>query len=284
MFLAQSGGGGQETPKCFSEYVNSHWKSELFRKCMNRITTLVPSYHRALQRAAIVYSSNDETSECLRKRMSRSDRNKLVQMTELCIDKDYLDEREKIVKERSAVVHIIVSGRLIYRKGVQVLLEAASRMNTVTAYCIDIYGEGDQESVLKEFVKASGLSNIVFFHGKIPFSEMQKAYKEADIYVLPSLRESTGTAVFEALANKLPVVTFNQNGAKYIVEKDAGILINLDSKEQVLNDLAKALDTLVDNFELRKSYGECGFRKLKANYTRDRRAEKMAQVYESIRQ
>lgn len=194
MFLAQS--GGQETPKCFSEYVNSHWKSELFRKCMNRITTLVPSYHRALQRAAIVYSSNDETSECLRKRMSRSDRNKLVQMTELCIDKDYLDEREKIVKERSAVVHIIVSGRLIYRKGVQVLLEAASRMNTVTAYRIDIYGEGDQESVLKEFVKASGLSNIVFFHGKIPFSEMQKVYKEADIYVLPSLRESTGTAVF----------------------------------------------------------------------------------------
>ena len=36
-------------------------------------------------------------------------------------------------------------------------------MNTVTAYRIDIYGEGDQESVLKEFVKASGLSNIVFF-------------------------------------------------------------------------------------------------------------------------
>lgn len=67
----------------------------MFRKCMNRITTLVPSYHRALQRAAIVYSSNDETSECLRKRMSRLDRNKLVQMTELCIDKDYLDEREK---------------------------------------------------------------------------------------------------------------------------------------------------------------------------------------------
>lgn len=36
-------GGGQETPDCFSDYVKSHWKSEWFRKCMNEITTLIPS-------------------------------------------------------------------------------------------------------------------------------------------------------------------------------------------------------------------------------------------------
>lgn len=275
-------GGGQETPDCFSDYVKSHWKGEWFRKCMNEITTLVPSYRKALERAAIIYSSNDETSGCIRKRMPKKCKSKLVQMTELCIDQKYLEERENIQKEDNPVVHIIVSGRLIYRKGIQVLLEAVTRMDSLHDYKVDIYGEGDQRSYLEKFVEKSGLENKVTFHGKIPFDEMQNAYKNADIYVLPSLRESTGTAVFEALANKLPVITFNQNGAKYVVENDAGILVDLNNKEQVLNDLAKALDTLVNSYELRKTYGECGFNKLKNQYTWNRRAEQMAQVYENL--
>ena len=78
-------------------------------------------------------------------------------------------------------------------------------MNSLHDYKVDIYGEGDQRSYLEKFVENSGLENKVIFHGKIPFDEMQNAYKNADIYALPSLCESTGTAVFEALANKLPV-------------------------------------------------------------------------------
>ena len=198
-------GGGQETQDCFSDYVKCHWKSEWFRKCMNEITTLVPSYRKALERAAIIYNSNDETSACIRKRMPKKCKSKLVQMTELCIDLKYLEERENIQKEDNPVVHIIVSGRLIYRKGIQVLLEAVARMNSLHDYKVDIYGEGDQRSYLEKFVENSGLENKVIFHGKIPFDEMQNAYKNADIYALPSLCESTGTAVFEALANKLPV-------------------------------------------------------------------------------
>lgn len=274
--------GGQETPKCFSDYVKQHWKSEWFRKCMNEITTMLPSYRKALKKAALIGGGNDETLACMIRRMPKSHKQKLVQMTELCIDKKYLDERENIKKENGSVVHIIVSGRLIYRKGIQVLLEAVTKMNPLHNYKVDIYGDGDQRALLEGFVKKSGLENRVIFHGNIPFDEMQNAYRNADIYVLPSLRESTGTAVFEALANKLPVITFNQNGAKYIVESDAGILIDLNDKEQVLIDLAKALDTLVDNYELRRAYGECGFNKLKNQYTWDKRAEQMARVYENL--
>ena len=133
--------------------------------------------------------------------------------------------------------------------------------------------------MLEEFVRVNSLEKKVVFHGKIPFEQMQQVYKEGDIYVLPSLRESTGTAVFEALANKLPVVTFNQNGAKYIVENDAGILIKLDNKEQILKDLASALEYLIDNYAIRIKYGECGFNKLQKYYTWDKRVEQMNQVY-----
>lgn len=61
---------------------------------------------------------------------------------------------------------------------------------------------------------------------------------------MPSLRETTGTAVFEAMANKLPIIALNQNGVKDIVQNDCGILVNVCSKEQVIVDLATALNLL----------------------------------------
>lgn len=272
-------GGGQETPKCFSNYVVGHQKSESFRVFMNRITTMVPSYRKALKKAAIIYSSNDETTNCIKKRMNKKAYEKIVHLTELCIEQKYLDERKNIKKSDKDIIHIIVSGRLIYRKGVQVLLEAVPQIKSKKEFVFDIYGDGDQRTVLEEFVRVNSLEKKVVFHGKIPFEQMQQVYKEGDIYVLPSLRESTGTAVFEALANKLPVVTFNQNGAKYIVENDAGILIKLDNKEQILKDLASALEYLIDNYAIRIKYGECGFNKLQKYYTWDKRVEQMNQVY-----
>lgn len=276
-------GGGQETPECLTDYVKGHEKGEFFRVFMNRVTTVFPSYRGALKKAAIIYSSNDETSCCIKKCIGEGDDAKrLVQLTELCIDQSYLEERRDIVKKENSVVHIIVSGRLIYRKGVRILLEAVSQICSKNEFILDIYGDGDQRKELERYTISHGLDDKVIFHGRIPFSEMQQAYRNADIYVLPSLRESTGTAVFEALGNKLPVVTFNQNGAKYVVQNDAGILVDLISKEQIVRDFAKAIERLIDNPKLRAEYGECGFRKLEQNYTWNKRVEQMAEVYTQI--
>lgn len=266
------------------DYVKGHEKSEMFRSCMNKITTYFPTYKSALKRAKIIFSSNDETSQCIERRLGSSPtmKTKLHQMTELCVDDAYLLDRMALSKSKNSTVHIVVSGRLIYRKGIQVLLEAISLMKAKNKFVVDIYGEGDQRTILEKYVQKTDLSDKVIFHGKIPFEEMQRCYMDADIYVLPSLRESTGTAVFEAMANKLPVVTFNQNGAKHIVENDAGILINLNSKEQVLKDLALALDRLVDDYTLRVKMGSCGFEKLTNKYTWSRRAEYMSEIYANL--
>ena len=68
--------------------------------------------------------------------------------------------------------------------------------------------------MLEKKVKTYQLENRIVFHGNISFTEMQKQYEKADIYCLPSLRETTGTAVFEAMANKLPIIALKQNGVK----------------------------------------------------------------------
>lgn len=157
-----------------------------------------------------------------------------------------------------------------------------NHLETSRPYIVDIYGEGDQKQFLKNKVRAYKLENRVIFHGNIPFAEMQEQYKKADVYCLPSLRETTGTAVFEAMANKLPIVALNQNGVKDIVQNDCGILVNVCSKEQVMVDLATALRTLVENDSMRQAMGENAFRKIKKYYTWSQRVCAMNEVYREL--
>lgn len=154
--------------------------------------------------------------------------------------------------------------------------------NWVGKYIVDIYGEGDQKQFLKNKVRAYKLENRVFFHGNIPFAEMQEQYKKADVYCLPSLRETTGTAVFEAMANKLPIIALNQNGVKDIVQNDCGILVNVCSKEQVIVDLATALRKLIENDSMRQAMGEKAFWKIKKHYTWSKRVCAMNEIYREL--
>lgn len=276
-------GGGQETPECLKPYVQGHEGAERFRSFMNRVTTLMPAYKRALRHASVIYSSNDETTAYMRSRMKGWDAYKLKQMTELCIGDQYLKERENLQKKKDPdAVHVIVSGRLIYRKGIALLIDAVSRIHTEIPFVIDVFGEGNQLQDLLRQTAEYGLNDKVLFHGKVSFDVMQQKYKDADIYVLPSLRETTGTAVFEAMANKLPIVALNQNGVKHIVEKDSGILVDISSKDQVLEDLAAAIKKLIEDEALRIDLGQAGYQKLKENYTWSARAERMNEVYHKL--
>ena len=207
-------GGAQETPKCLLDYVKGHEKNEKIRSLMNRILVLLPNYKRALAHADLIYCSNSETESVIKKHIKKKNFYKVHKLTELGINDSYLKERKMLSHEKSQVVHVLISGRLIYRKGIELLLDAVSLLETKYPYVIDIYGEGDQRQLLEKKVQAYKLENNVVFHGNVSFTEMQEQYKKADIYCLPSLRETTGTAVFEAMANKLPIIALNQNGVK----------------------------------------------------------------------
>jgi len=42
--------------------------------------------------------------------------------------------------------------------------------------------------------------------GKLSYEKMQEMYNKADVFVFPSLRETTGTVIVEAMAHSLPVI------------------------------------------------------------------------------
>jgi glycosyltransferase involved in cell wall biosynthesis len=100
-------------------------------------------------------------------------------------------------------------------------------------------------------------------------------YRCADVFAFPSIQEGLGIALLEAQATAKPVVAFNQSGVREAVKHgETGLLVKPDSDE-----LADALLRLLSDTDLRERMGKEGRRFVSDNFSWEKCAERMLQVY-----
>lgn len=141
-----------------------------------------------------------------------------------------------------AVTRFLVVGRMIYRKGHQFLLDALERVPADFNYECVFLGDGAEYDVLKNRVmNHQTFREKIHFPGNVPYREMEEAYNSASVLVMPSIRETTGTVVLEAMARGLPVVTIDQFGAATILNRETGWLYKGGTKEEYIENLKNVL-------------------------------------------
>lgn len=103
---------------------------------------------------------------------------------------------------------ILFVGRLIERKGVDLLIDAfAGLAGEFPWLTLAIVGDGPERSRLESMVADRGLRRRVTFRGHLEREELTRAYREAAIFVLPALSEAMPNVVLEAMASGLAIVT-----------------------------------------------------------------------------
>lgn len=273
-------GGGQETPKVLKPYIKKHLLKEYMRSVINHIMLLSPKYNRAVKNTNIYFASNDETLNLVKNIIHHPGTCKFYRLCELGVENEKLCKRE--YKKRNKEIHILVAGRLMYRKGIELLLDALTELQTVRKFVVDIYGGGQQEKEVRQQIQERNLQDVVILHGRVAFDNMPKIYANSDFVVLPSLRETTGTAVFEALTYQLPIIALNQNGVKYIIENDSGILVDVSTKQNIITGLSNAIKYLIENDEERIAMGITGYEKMKSLYTWEYKCGEMEKIYRKL--
>lgn len=177
---------------------------------------------------------------------------------------------------RSAGDCVILSvGVLRYYKGLHFLLDALSRVDATLV----VVGDGPEERRLRELAQAFGIARRVHFAGGVPDDELTNYYHAADVFVLPShLRsEAFGVVQLEAMASGLPVISTalgtgtsvaNQHGVTgFVVPPSDG------------QALARSIEVLLANPELRRSFGANGRQRVEREYTHERMVERTLSVY-----
>jgi len=172
---------------------------------------------------------------------------------------------------------LVFLGRLVAWKGVDLLLEAMTRLDPRVV--LEIVGTGPERDALHELAARLGLSERVRFAGWVPADAAARRMRAADVLVLPALRESGGAVVLEAMASALPVVVAGWGGPDGYVDDSTGIRVDVSDRSRFVTDLAQAIGLLAARPELRRAMGESGREKVEASYDRNVLTDRLLDIY-----
>lgn len=174
---------------------------------------------------------------------------------------------------------VLFVGRLVYEKGVHVLVNAIPRIIDKVNAKFVIVGNGYMKDQLLSIVKSMGLEHKVLFAGFLDEADLVKLQKCADVSVVPSLFEPFGIVALEAMAAQSPVVVSDTGGLSEIVDHDlTGVKVYPNNPDSLAWGITRVL--LDSNYST--SLRINAYKKVREKYNWDRIAVETMKVYEEV--
>lgn len=178
---------------------------------------------------------------------------------------------------RKAVVITQVS-RLAELKGHEFLIQAAQQIPDERV-CFCLVGDGRLRGRIESQIAEMGLAKRFRLTGLVAPDRIPALLHASDILVHCSLREGLARALPQAMLAGLPVVSFDVDGAREVVDSDTGILLTPKDTP----GLALALETLADCPPLRKKLGAAGQTKCREMFDHNRMVDQIEELYHRLR-
>lgn len=167
-----------------------------------------------------------------------------------------LPENERLELKRKVGIEpdkkiVMFAGRIAPTKGILELTEAFKRLNRDDTVLMVVgahnFGTGQTSEFQKRMEKQfSELGKRVCFTGYVPYDEIWKYYKLADIAVLPSIwEEPAGLTMIEACAAGVPLITTNSGGIPEYVPAENVILLDKDGN--IVENIAEGIERILDD-------------------------------------
>lgn len=182
---------------------------------------------------------SEDIADCAMNLMSL---NKKIPIIKTGLDLDTID---KIPKYEDSNEYILSARRLIYSKGIDVLIKAFYIIHkTKPKLKLYIAGDGEEKENLEKLVKNLNLQDAVKFLGSIPLNELYSYMKGAIAHICPSRTEGGGNVNIESSACSCIPIGSNVGGIpEYIQDKKTGLLFENGN----FYDLAKKIVWVINN-------------------------------------
>ena len=183
------------------------------------------------------------------------------------VDETIIDKDEKIV---------LFLGRITMQKGPEYFLHAAKKvLELMDNVKFVMAGSGDLMHRAIEMAAELGIGHKVLFTGFLRGEDVQKIYKMADLYVMPSVSEPFGIAPLEALDNDVPVIISKQSGVSEVLTH--ALKVDFWDVNEIANKVIAVLKYPPLQMTLR-SHGNFEVRRLRWKDA----AAKCAKIYEEM--
>ena len=171
---------------------------------------------------------------------------------------------------------LLFVGKLRYYKGLEVLLQAMTRLPRTT---LAVVGDGPMRKNWEALAAELGVAGRVTFRGEAPDAGLPALYRDADLFVLPSTSraEAFGTVLLEAMACGLPCVTTEVGGGSSWVVQDGVTGRVVPPGDAVA--LADAIAELAFDAGILSRLGLAGRARVEESFTREAMVRGVMAVY-----
>lgn len=165
------------------------------------------------------------------------------------VDNDYYIDQCSSIKQKKESIKkelgignnkiIVFVGRLVVKKGVQILLEAFQLLRSSRDdISLLIVGDGPERDQFETWVSDHNIQGVIFT-GWTDGDEKVKYYAIADVFVLPTMEDVWGLVVNEAMCCGLPIITSSSAGCSIdLVENDQnGYIVNPNNVDDIYQAL-----------------------------------------------
>jgi len=174
-------------------------------------------------------------------------------------------------------LRLLFVGNIITLKGIDLALDALKASGTDATFTL--LGSGNYLAGVKSQAKRLGLAERTIFLGRLPRDQVLKMYRDYDVFVFPSLHDTGGAAVIEAMFNELPVICLDCGGPAVAVRTGCGIRVPLGPRPKMITELAAAIRRYDRDRETMLAEGKAAREVVLKFFDWDKKGEEMNELY-----
>lgn len=252
-------GGGQRAPKSFKRYFGPYWSREWLRDWIGTVLQYVnPGFYKSVKLADQVVVTNMDTFAMARRLRPIQPIERIwdAGLSSSFVPAQYIDRRTI----QNDTLKLLWVGRMLPRKALELTIQALGKVNPDLPITLTVVGgKGEMVQYVPQYIETYGVADRVHWVGHVTYQEVRDFYSQSDVFFFTSLRDSCPHQLLEAMAYSLPIITLNLHGQAELVDETTGIRVSVTNEEQVVADLAKAIEWMYHHPEQRLSMGESGY-------------------------
>ena len=264
-------GGGEDTPNQLRRGLG--WRGRFWdslRRFSNRLLTVDPFVRTTYAAASEILTTTPETLS----RIPREYRQKARVQPAAGVSPALFPQPSPVKLARpfhrsEARLQLLYVGRLVPWKGLHLALRALAELGEKrSSVQLTVIGDGYDAGRLKRMASRLNLENSVRWMPWMPREALLSIVTDFDLFLFPSLHDSGGMAVLEALSLGLPVVCLDLGGPSEFVNDSCGRVVSTSDADEsrVVAQLAEFVFELTEDPRKLKQLSE-GARKRANSFT-----------------
>lgn len=235
-------------------------------------------YNFVLKSAKLIIAGNQEGADIIRKWGYQG---KIAVMPQLGVDNTFFAPQANKQPDREFRIGFV--GRLVYEKGIDLILQAAKQLrDRGYAFKVVLCGTGVYETELRQEAQKQQIEDLVVWQGAVRHDEVPQVMSQFDVLVLPSRsiptwKEQFGHVLIEAMAMGIPVVGSTCGEIPNVIGRPDLVFPQGDAAA-----LAAILERMMREPNWWQAAGQYSLQRVEQHYTHESIAQKLINLWYQI--